>query len=430
MNCPICQGDKWTNVDEFRHDKKGMEICNGCGFVSYPTLYKTEEEIKEYYRAEYRPAPGVGNLFSGQRKIHYHEFFLRSVFDKWKADKIAPVVGEVGAAYGLVLKWVKNIFPEAEVGGSEMTLSYRRVAFHENDIVLDEEIDLTKKYDLIISYKVQEHLMDPDKKLREMVLALKDDGLMYISVPCWFNTMYNFGAAGFTLSYYYDTNHINVWTRPLFETMMKKCGLEIVKEDHCIYDSTYLCKRNDAMMNEKPVYEDPEEIKDRMRKIKEASIAFDQREYGKAIEIWPNYPSGWQACYENSRGELHKKGFEEIIKEFVDPMLKACPYSATVFSIAADICMRYSKWDQAIELHKKVLEMRPQCPHSLLSMGHCFRNLSAKSPDKKIELLKQARDLVRYTKEISLQSRDECINWIYKDSSNIPLPTEVQGGQI
>ena len=425
--CTICDTvGNWENVDELAtHKKNGMHICLTCGFVFYPALYKTESEIKEYYREEYRPAPNVGNLFSGQRKIHYHEYFLRDMLDDWTKKKAKPVVAELGAAYGLVLKWMKGLFPEGEYSGSEMTLSYRRVAWHENQIKLDEELDLTKKYDLLISYKVHEHLMDSDKKLREMALALKDDGLMYISVPCWFNQMYNFGASGFDLDYYYSTNHIDVWTRELFEVMLKKCGLEIVKQDHAIYDSTYLCKRNDKMMDEKPKYHDAEDIKDAMSKIKSASMAFDKRDYRGAIEIWGNYPTAWQAYYENTRGTWHKKGYEVIVKEIIEPMLKSCPNTSAVLCIAADISMRYSNWDEAIGYLKRGLEMKPQNPEILMNMSHCFRHMAKLDDENSLAYLNQAMDLVKYTKEVSLQTRDEAINWLYKDASELPLPSEL-----
>lgn len=428
--CTICDTiGNWENVDEIAsHKKNGMHICKTCGFVFYPELYKTEAEIKEYYREEYRPAPTIGNLFSGQRKIHYHEYFLRDLFDDWTKKKAKPVVGEIGSAYGLVLKWMKGLFPDGEFKGSEMTLSYRRVAYHENGVELDEELDLTKKYDLLMSYKVHEHLMDSDKNLRKMVLALKEDGLFYISVPCWFEQAYNFGANGFDLDYYYSTNHIDVWTRELFEVMLKKCGLEIVKEDHAIYDSTYLCKRNDKMMEVKPVYHDYKEIKDRMAKLKKASIYFDQRNYKKAIEVWPNYPTAWQAEYESTRASWHKKGYEAIEKEFINPMLKACPNTGTVVGIAGDISMRYNKWDEAIGYFKKVLAMKPQSPEALMNMSHCFRHMAKQDKQNKVALMQQAIDLVKYTKDVSLQSRDEAINWIYKDASQLPLPTEIQGG--
>ena len=128
MRCIICDAtDKWTNVDEFRHAKKGMCICEGCGFVSYPELYKTESEIKEHYRNDsYRQAPGAANLFSGQRKIHYHEAFLRDTFDKWVDGKKKDLsICEVGSAYGLVLAYFRGIFPDAKITGTELTLSFR-----------------------------------------------------------------------------------------------------------------------------------------------------------------------------------------------------------------------------------------------------------------------------------------------------------------
>ena len=68
--------------------------------------------------------------------------------------------------------------------------------------------------------------------------------------------------------------------------------------------------------------------------------------------------------------------------------------------------------------------MRPQAPEALLNMSHVFRNLAKQNPDNAVEMLKQSRDLVKYVGQVSLQSRDESINWSYYDASQLPLPNE------
>lgn len=429
--CNICDTKgNWENVDKLaQHKKTGMHICLKCGHVGYPLLYKNEEEIREYYRTDYRPPPTINNLFSGQRKIHYHAYFLKDILEGWDKDKNnKPVVGEVGAAFGMVLRWFKELFPDSELYGSEMTLSYRRVSWHQHQIKLDEDLDYTKKYDLLMSYKVHEHLQNPGKVLRQMVLALKPTGYIYISVPCWFGSFYNFGASGADLNYYYSTNHIQVWTKTLFETLLRKCGLEIIKQDHKIYDSTYLCKRNDDMIDEKPIWEDPEDIKGRMVKIKAASILFDNRKFKEALDIWPEYPNCWQAVYENSRAEFHKKGFDYIDKEFIKPMLKACPNSSAAVGIAADICMRYNDWNRALDFLDIVLKMKPESPEALDRMSHCFRNLANVKGNNKIEMIERAKGVMKHLQQVSIQSRDQSYNWQYRDASQLPMPWEQTTG--
>lgn len=434
FRCNTCDTvGNWENVDQYRHAAKDMHICKTCGAVGYPTLYKTEEEIKEYYRKEYRPAPNVGNLYSGQRKLAYHQFFLDEYFAKWqKEGKEDLVIGETGSAYGMVLSWIKRaVFPKADINGTELTLAYRRVAHHEFGIELKEDFDFTKKYDLLMSYKVHEHIIDTDKHLRKMVECMHEGSLFYFSVPAWFEQAYNFGSTNFDLEYYYSTNHIQVLTRKLWETMLKKVGLEIVKQDHIIYDSTYMCKRNDELMKEAPVYEDYKEIKDRMDKMKRASEAFDNKDYKGAIDIWPNYPTAWQGYYEGARAEWHKKGFKGIVEEFVKPMLKACPNSSLPMGIYADICMRYNEFGLAIDTLENMLKARPECPSAILNMSHCFRQLAIKETDhsKKYEMLKQARDITRHLKSVSVQHFAEATNWMYKDQADLPMPSELQEGK-
>jgi 2-polyprenyl-3-methyl-5-hydroxy-6-metoxy-1,4-benzoquinol methylase len=174
MTCIICEGNNWENIDHLKLKKVGMHMCKGCGFVSYPDKYKSEEEIKEHYRKSYRPAPQVGNLFTGERKLQYHSMFLEGLLSSWKERGItSPDVCEIGSAYGMFLNWFKSQVPDAKISGTELTESYRRVAFHEYGIELEEDFDNSKKYDMIVSYHVLEHQIAADKKLKEYAENIK-----------------------------------------------------------------------------------------------------------------------------------------------------------------------------------------------------------------------------------------------------------------
>jgi SAM-dependent methyltransferase len=433
MRCVICNStDKWENVDQFRHAPQGMHICTGCGFVSYPSKYKTEAEIKKYYEKDYRNCPTISNAFTGQKKLHIHSAFLTDTLKKWQADgKKSPVVCDVGAAYGVFLNWIRQHFRDADLNGTEYALAYRRNAWHEYKIKLGVDFDSSKKYDLISSFKVAEHQLDVDKRLREYTECLAPDGVLYISVPIWFSKMGNFGLDGWDLEYYYDPNHINVWTEKLFVTLLHKCGLEIIKTDHWMYDSTYLCKRNDEMMKIKPEYEQPANIKQIMRAIKEASLAYEQHDFENAVNKFPNFPVAWTNYYEKARATAHQTGqsqppLEFVKTKFLAPAMKACPYSLEILRMAADIHMRYGDFEGAATICQQALDARPNHASFLMTLAHCFREigLRAKDPADKIRMLTESRDCAKYLKDVDLLMRNEAVSWVYRDNSEIPTPHE------
>lgn len=433
MRCIICDGNNWENVDQFRLKKGGMAICTTCGFVSYPDKYKSEDEIKAYYRTNYRQPPNANNLYTGQKKLSYHEAFLGDVFKEWKdKGKKAPIVADIGAAYGIYLFWVKQFgYKGSEVHGTEWALSYRRNAYHEFGIELSEDFDETKKYDLISSYKVAEHQLDADKYLIKYKECLTEDGYLYVSVPTWFEYLYNFGTNSMDLEYYYHPDHINVWTRKLFEVLLKKCGLEIVKHNGTFYDDTYLCKRNDALMAENidsaRKVEKPEEIKLIMEKLKMAWMASHEGDYQKCVTIWPASPLSYRGLYEKNRAQAHRQGFDFIKKTYLDPAMEACPRIADTLLFCAEVHMRYNKFLEALALLDKAMTMKPRSSMIINMKAQCFRQMASKATNEKdrIDLLLNARNEARLILQANDQGRDEARNWVYADNSNIPMPSEV-----
>lgn len=433
MRCISCGAEnEWKLIDEWRIIPKGMSICQGCGFVSYPSLYKSEEEIKAHYRTDYRKIPKVNNLYTGLRKNHMHDAFLGPELLKIKERTETPVIGEIGAAYGVLLDHLKkNYFPKGEFLGTELTTTYRRVAFHEYGISLTEDFDFSKKYDVIISYKVAEHQLDIDQKLRQYCEALTPEGILYISVPTWFGPMVNFGLPGFDLEYYYDTNHINVWTQKLFETMLKKAGLEVIKFDNKIYNETYLCKRNDELMKLNPEYENYLEIESRMQAIKKAFQAMQVGDTASAIKAYPNYPDAWAAHYERKRAELHEHKqditLDEILAEFFEPFHKACGDCYETFRFVADLAMRYDNYELALEYWQRCINIRPGAGYVLGPITHCYRRLTemAKDPAYKEALRRKSVEITRHWISCDLENRADAISWLYFDLSKLALPSEV-----
>lgn len=432
MTCPICRTKetKWKNVDALRLKPQGMSMCEVCGFLSYPSKYRSKAEIIEYYKAEYRAPPNINGIYTGERKIQYHAHFLGNLFNQWReSGRKDIVITDVGSAFGMFLNWVKHMLPNAEVLGVELTTSFVRNAWHLFNIKTIPEFDDSRKYDLISSYKSLEHILDPDVELERYIDALKPDGYLYFSVPIWFDQMKNFGQGGFDIEYYYSPNHINTWTRKHVEGLIKVCGGEVVEENRTFYDTTWLIKRNESLKTKDrtSLHEDPEQILESLRRVFEAGGALALGDYAKAVEIWPNCPSAWMAFYEHNRKALHDQGFEKIYTEFLQKAFHATDNDADIHYLAADICARYDQYDKAVLHLNESNKLRPNAPHVFHLLSNCYRTLGkrSKDPETKIQFFDNARKCAKILGDISTQNKGEAMTWMMFDNANIPTPFEV-----
>ena len=424
--CIICGSNQWKDVDEFRFKPGGMCLCMVCGFITYPKIIQQAEDLKKFYKDDYRAAPSIQNVFNQQRKMQYHSTFLDQQFKEWQDQKLNPTIVEIGAAFGSFLHWCRCVFPKAFLFGTELTTSYVRCAWHSYKLKLDQDMDYTRKYDLIASYKVAEHIPYIDQELKKYSECLTEGGRLYISVPTWFNILHNFGVGGYSLDYYFHSNHINVWTKILFKTLLYKSGFEIIKENYTYYDSTYLCKVRDKSIQPSIQYEDSIHILDNLDKVKKASNHFDEAKFDEAIKIWPNFPEAHISNYENKRAAFNKLGFDGIKEKVIDKMIQDCPDSVQALIYASDLCMRYSKWDLAIKTIEQAMKMKPNEPTGLLQLGHCFRQLANASQDQaqKTHYYKEAMEVTRFLKQISSQHSQDATTWEFTDQSKIPCPWE------
>ena len=408
--CPICDVEnQWENVDEYRLKASGMSMCGSCGFVTYPDKLK-DKSLKEFYQDDYRKFPNANNFFTCERKVHYHAAFLKDVIKELKDKPINFL--EIGAAFGTVCNWIQKKCPKWKVEGTELTTGFKRVAFHEYGLNLQDDFDKTKKYDFIMTYKVLEHQKDPDKELLQYRESLNDDGYLYVGVPIWFDKLCNFGMTGFDIEYYYSTNHVNVWSRSLFEGLLAKCGFKVVATNNTHYDFVYLCKKTDlgSVVKDSSV-----ERKEQLKKAFAAYKLFVTGKYKEAAETYTYFPDAWKMHYELHRNQIHNEGVELIEPDFIDVMLKSnnrCPESLYV---AADIFKRYEKYDKAIKLLEECLDKRANMPTALMSLGECHRLMGN---------LHQSAAIMEYLTNVSSQMRYEALSWYYRDIANIKTPHE------
>lgn len=436
MKCPCCKTEKpkWQNVDQFRIKPHGMSLCTNCGFVTYPEKYKKKEDVIEYYRHDYRPPPQVTNLFTGQNKLHYHSHFLSDLIAKWmQSGKQDPCIFDVGAAFGMFLEFWRRmqrndtheiLFPNADLNGSELTLSFRRVAYHEYGLKLLEDFDDSKQYDLITSYKVLEHMFAPDRELERYRKAIKEDGYLYISVPTWFNRMHNFGSSGWDIEYYYHPDHVNIWSRPLFEKLLIDHGFDIIKKNYATYDATYLCIPHSDSQIEQTIPPTPKEVVSNLNRIFLANEALQNKNFEAAINLWPDFPVAQRARYEYSRQVFHELGYKAIMDQVCTPWLSIDPECYDALLFAGDISMRYDEFQKAIDFFDKALSVKPGDAQSMHLIASSLRALANKFPVRSADYHAQARDVMLKCKSMNQSAFGESVTWSYADAAAIPMPHE------
>lgn len=430
VRCLVCDTvGKWTDVDQFKYKPTGMHMCEKCAFITYPETYTKLDNLNKFYEDDYRKAPTVDNLFAGERKLHYHGAFLNSLFEKWSKDGLTnPKVLEIGAAFGLFLKWFKKTVPGADIHGTELTTTFRNVAWSFYQIYLAKEPNWNKKYDLICSYKVAEHIPNIDEQMRKYALSLNEGGHLYIGVPTWFNVLNNFGQAGYDLEYYFHKNHINVWSQNTFEIVLKKAGFKIIQHNHTFYDSVYLCVRDDSVMNDIPIYDNPEQRLKDLATIKEASDRYMEGNFADAVALWPNFPEAHKNAYESRRGSIDKEGFDAIKEKYIDPAIAACPDVSSIFEFAADICMRYEKFNDALRHLQESLNLKPNNPPALVAVAHCYRQMGIRCKEEadKTKFLLEAIEVLKHLESTSQQNKFDAITWMMQDCSQLQIPQEVE----
>jgi SAM-dependent methyltransferase len=423
MRCPICDTEnKWTNIDHLRLKKQGLALCATCGFGSYPGKIKSEEEIKEYYRKEYRPGPQANNLFTGERKLQYHAMFLTPLFEEWKkAGLNAPVVGEIGGAMGMCLNWVKQQFPEADIHGTELTETFRRVAYHEYGIKLVEDFDTSKKYDLIISYHVLEHQAEPDKMLTQYLSCLNDNGVMYLSAPIWFREASNGAAGGFDIEYHWHPDHINCWGDEHLDHLISKAGGEIIMKNNAVYGNTYLIKKTSATNMVQPNWSAKPYL-DLAERFFKSWQFIQENKTELAIDQHKNCPAAWVNHYELNRQHFHKN--RELFDNFFADANKSCTNSADIPMFHGDVLTRYERYDDALEAFRLALSRKPNNPTILMGISNCYRMKAEREKDqaKKDELLNRSINVLRLIMTTSTEMLPQAISWAYVDESKMSVP--------
>lgn len=141
---------------------------------------------------------------------------------------------EIGVGSGYFAKFFKDIYQSSKYTGIEY--DYRLIEVTKNlipDIDLRqgnaEEFNLQKKYDILVSFQVIEHLYDPESFIINAYNHLKPNGLLIVTTP----NLNSIAASLMGKKWHgYREDHVSLKTSKDWETLIKKNGFS------CIYSGT------------------------------------------------------------------------------------------------------------------------------------------------------------------------------------------------
>lgn len=384
MNCPICNADDFEDLDtirspapwiegnflDYRKPKVGFVACRSCGHFTY----RNDRDLSAHYKGRYRKyVTAEGNIVTCSRKWQYHGHFLS---DQFQPDKGKRVV-DFGCAFGFNLLQFRE--SGCDVKGYELTDGFVRYGQRIFGLEIAQEWDEAPgSADLIMCYHTLEHLEDPVGQLVRFREALKDDGILYLAVPYWFEVIEEGGGGEATdFEHLYHIDHIQVFSREAILNCFRRAGFRVVKTDDQIYGLSFALRKGDV----EPI--SPEPWKDKfetVKKQKEAIRLFAEAKSGAqpntdvflpALKAWRDFPDAWI-----NHAETRMQDFGAKLAILLEG-LKTC---GSRWKIVNALAAHYLQWDEDAK------EGKPWYSNNVKKSEDLFRELMRYKPGNEYSL--------------------------------------------
>lgn len=349
----------WVERDflDYRNARIGFKIDRDTGFVTYDE----RPDLEEHYRKSYRKTVQLNNLVTTNRKLQYHQAFLRPVIE----GKTGSVL-DFGCAFGSTLGWFRKLGWQTR--GYELTDGF--VNYGRNVMGLDivQEKRPTKadhgKHDVVICYHVLEHVPNPLELLEDLTKCLKPGGVIELSVPVWFGVL-DEPSGNMTVDFenLFHIDHIQVFSHNSIRALIDEAGLKVIKEDTLTYGHTFLLSKTEGSV---PEYgsDDPDEIIKKIESAKDA-IGILQKDPVRAQEIYQDFPDAYVVeCMKI------QKDFPAM-KAALEKGLAAC---SNPFKIKSHMGVLHMQWDQDMNRDK------PKYGNAVKYAEECFLETMSLKP--------------------------------------------------
>lgn len=226
--CPACGGD--NHVIQFNKFGFYYVMCNDC-----ETLFVNPRPPFELLADFYIHSPST--------KFWVNEFFKpvaearREKIFRPRAEYIAQkfgsnhewIVGDIGAGFGLFLEELSKIWPQSKLiaiePSEEMHEICKAKGFETLSCTIEDVTGWDKKFDLLTSFELLEHVYDPPMFLRKVHELLRPGGRLILTT---------LNGEGFDIQVLWKNSksvfpphHLNFFNPQSIRILLKRCGFTV-----------------------------------------------------------------------------------------------------------------------------------------------------------------------------------------------------------
>lgn len=218
--CPVCKG---TNIKETVFNKRYNATFIKC---ECDICYRVNYDLNKIY-TQY-------DFDSVTRIEHWHDVSIQSALRYYnKIVSVIPYFKDLGYSvfeFGTSLGYFLNLMKQNGWSVNGIELSKRAVDYAKEkfDIVINncniEQYNDSKKYDLVATFEVIEHLIDVDSFVKKVYNMLNENGIFVFGTPNLNapSTLFNNESEA------YHCGHMTLFNYETIKKLLNDNGLEII----------------------------------------------------------------------------------------------------------------------------------------------------------------------------------------------------------
>ena len=224
MKCYLCNGNNFNvRPGEVRDNKKIKVIeCNSCGLVTLDDLSHIAEKHYE---------EGKMHAYQNTMKEWIQETEIDDLrrFNKFKKNILGKNVLDFGCGNGGFL--IKALEFANLAQGLELETRvqdhYKNSAIKIWHSIEDVKLNCNEKFDLITSFHVFEHLIDPITTLKSLTSLLNQSGEIIIEVPSSEDALLTLYKSDSFSKFTYWSQHLFLFNQQTISELVKKANMKL-----------------------------------------------------------------------------------------------------------------------------------------------------------------------------------------------------------